>query len=553
MNKGFDIKGKTISALATVVLAGGTMFLGANHLMASETATVGTCSDLLGMPVASTSPCVISTFMSAEGEFDHPGDFIIESTGDIFATDDLVLRVGGDFVMQTDNLGTSTIEAIGHDITLNADGNVTIEKGSRIEVESQPSGGGLVEVSPAKDTFLRPGSKNKNEGANPYLILLESGIDRDVIMGYDLSAVNTSSITSAKIVLTIDDEGTMENWGSNGRHVSIHRLDENFTDWQEGNGAKVGLPPSEHLDGSGAGVTWLCPTDTNLSDNKTDCSTTWDGGIYDATPTDQILHTNGMVGTVEWDVTSDVLDGVDNWLIKRTQGGGYVRYFSKDHPDAELKGPKLVVEGGSGEEGVKGNISITAMGLVQVTGAEPIIDENDESEIPDPEKCSYFSISASPADGATDAPGGTVSILSTEGTFGFGIVLNGCALQAGKNSPGNTGGTINLRSEGGVLLVEGEPTLRAVGDYVPDDPGMPTAGIGKGGTINIQSTFSGVLWLDGFGDVRPTGTGDASIDGSVNLDTCFFAGSPEMFGVEFPDSDASTLSISTIPCTVIPD
>ena len=60
-----------------------------------------------------------------------------------------------------------------------------------------------------------------------------------------------------------------------------------------------------------------------------------------------------MIGAVEWDVTEDVKNGIDNWLIRRTQGGGFVRYYSKDNPvvtdpqDPDYNpnlAPRLVVE-----------------------------------------------------------------------------------------------------------------------------------------------------------------------------------------------------------------
>ena len=175
------------------------------------------------------------------------------------------------------------------------------------------------EVSADRDSILRPGAKQRNEGANP---LLHLGDQRRQAVGFDLSGVDLGSVSSAKLVLTINDDNSPGNWGSNGRTVDVHRLLE---DWVEGDGQAYGLPNSQKTRGSGSGVTWKCATDTAIENKKADCDPVWNGGNFLATPTDSVIHTNGLSGEVEWDVTADVLAGTDSWLIKKTQGQGNAR------------------------------------------------------------------------------------------------------------------------------------------------------------------------------------------------------------------------------------
>ena len=92
-------------------------------------------------------------------------------------------------------------------------------------------------------------------------------------------------------------------------------------DWTEGNG-KYTL---DRFRGTGAGVTWNCPTDTNIANDNRDCSTRWTGGNFVSTVSVKKTITNGLVGSIEFDVTEDVkafLAGTSSnygWIIKKTQ------------------------------------------------------------------------------------------------------------------------------------------------------------------------------------------------------------------------------------------
>jgi hypothetical protein len=213
---------------------------------------------------------------------------------------------------------------------------------------SAPSCGAVLSTPPEtitsdRDSILRSGAKDHNEGVNP---LLHLGENRRLVVGFDLSAIDTSSVASAKLVLTINPDNPPGNWGSNGRTVDAHRLLES---WTEGNGKAFGLPNSEQTRGSGSGVTWVCAIDIAIENQQADCDLKWNGGNFEAMVTDSVLHVNGMSGEVVWNVTADVQAGFDSWLIKKTQGNGNVRYYSKDHPNVAGNpglAPRLILEFG---------------------------------------------------------------------------------------------------------------------------------------------------------------------------------------------------------------
>ncbi len=203
----------------------------------------------------------------------------------------------------------------------------------------QVSAADTVVIEASMDSFLRPGNKNTNEGANPGLSIKESGTGREVVVGFDLSGVSLQGLVRATLVLAIDSNAPPTNWGPAGHLVDAHRL---IVDWVEGNGKNSEIPPSESYRGDGAGVTWNCPIDTEIADQDADCNPTWNGGDYDPTVTDSVLHSNGIAGEVLWDVTADVLAGADSWLLRRSPGGGgNVLYVSTE---GTRPGPRLVLE-----------------------------------------------------------------------------------------------------------------------------------------------------------------------------------------------------------------
>jgi hypothetical protein len=204
-------------------------------------------------------------------------------------------------------------------------------------------------LTAVKDSFLRSGAADRNEGANPGLRIQASGHNR-VVVAFDPDAIEAflaaNTLTTATLVLTIAENA--DNWGREGdRTVDAHPL---TTDFAEGDGQNAGVPGSESTRGSGAGVTWHCAEDAEIANQATDCDPRWDGGSFGMANAPSVLHVNGLSGEVSWDVTEDVAAGATAWLIKKTAEGqaGQVFYYSKE--GAEAAGdpdlaPRLVLEG----------------------------------------------------------------------------------------------------------------------------------------------------------------------------------------------------------------
>ena len=118
-----------------------------------------------------------------------------------------------------------------------------------------------------KDSFLRKGNPDRNEGANPGLRLQASG-DNRVVVGFDQAAIDDfGDVTTATMVLTISENAN--NWGqSNDRTVDAHPL---LVDFAEGNGQNAGVPGAQSTRGNGPGVTWNCAEDAEIANQQTDC------------------------------------------------------------------------------------------------------------------------------------------------------------------------------------------------------------------------------------------------------------------------------------------
>ena len=188
-----------------------------------------------------------------------------------------------------------------------------------------------------QDSFLRGGNKNRNEGANPRLRIQATGNNRAVV-DFDLTGIDTSSVTQATLILTIAENAN--NWGpNNDRTVDAHPL---LVDFAEGDGQNAGVPASISTRGTGQGVTWNCDIDGDISNQQPNCDPEWDGGSFGPATAPSVIHTNGLLGAVEWDVTSDVLAGSTGWIIKKTNEGqtGKVFYYSREGA-AELGDPTL--------------------------------------------------------------------------------------------------------------------------------------------------------------------------------------------------------------------
>lgn len=179
------------------------------------------------------------------------------------------------------------------------------------------------------DSYLRGNSANANEGANERLRIQRPGPYRPVVR-FNLSGISLAGLKSASLALNIASNDN--NWGA-GRPVDVHRL---LVDWTEGNGRnEINVGGGQPNPGTGEGVTWNCAKDGNISNNRADCPTLWNGAsnsIALATAPG-VLHTNNLLGDVTWTVTADVLAGTNfGWLIKKRQEtqNGQVQYYSRE-------------------------------------------------------------------------------------------------------------------------------------------------------------------------------------------------------------------------------
>jgi hypothetical protein len=182
------------------------------------------------------------------------------------------------------------------------------------------------------DTYVRQGHPNQNQGAETYMRVRANGHNRALVafdQGAIEDAVGGTPVVSAKLRLYIVDN--RDNWGD-GRMVSVHRM---TTRWTE------------------EAATWNCPDDQDLGNGKPD-GDEWamngggSGWPFLITPTGSVLHTEGLLGWIEFDVTADVqafLGGTaDNfgWILKKDEEGqpGRVDYTSRE---AGAYGPELLL------------------------------------------------------------------------------------------------------------------------------------------------------------------------------------------------------------------
>jgi len=207
---------------------------------------------------------------------------------------------------------------------------------------SQTTETDTINMSAVKDSFIRSGAKNTNEGANTILQIQSTGNNRAVI-AFDnndiINAVDGRQLISATLHLYVIDSN--HDWGTKGRTIEIHKITGN---WIEGNGVNF-IP--RHLDeddeptknkGTGYGVTWSCSTDSNINNKKSNCDPKWNGGNFDSSTSDSVLITSKMMNQfIDFDVTADVqsfLDGSANngWLIKKTleKQNGRIEFASRE-------------------------------------------------------------------------------------------------------------------------------------------------------------------------------------------------------------------------------
>ena len=195
-------------------------------------------------------------------------------------------------------------------------------------------------IYPVADTFLRGQYANKNEGDTDYARIAKEDEAR-MLLFFETQDIQTelngAGLVSATLELYI--EHNQQNWSS-GRTVDIHRL---TAEWA----GEVGGIEGED------GVTWNCQHDTEPEDIFQDCTTTWNGGTFVATPSDTDTYTNTTSGWVSFDVTADTSFFLNNptqnfgWIIKKTDEtvDGRVEYTTLEGTVGFA--PRLVLVGGT--------------------------------------------------------------------------------------------------------------------------------------------------------------------------------------------------------------
>jgi|GEM_PF-1905769 len=206
-----------------------------------------------------------------------------------------------------------------------------------LPVKAPEISGNKVILFAEKDSFIREGVQNSNEGSNQVLRIMGTGpTNNRVLIAFDQDNIQNvatgKTLESATLKLYI--ESNNQNWGD-GQFISIHNFE---TDWQEGNG--ISTPVSNLLNPSD-GVTWSCPTDSD------EC-TQWNGGKFAQNPTDSIWISNQVEGYwVKFDVTNDILDYLSSeenfgWIIMKSDENseGQINIASRE---AQSNIPELVL------------------------------------------------------------------------------------------------------------------------------------------------------------------------------------------------------------------
>ena len=218
-------------------------------------------------------------------------------------------------------------------ITINPGETRVHEIGGTTEEPTVDEGVVMTELVPSDDTYLKKGNPNQNFGSEEILNVRGDGKRRTLVQ-FDQEAieemVGEGELISASLEFEIVD-GSTSNWTTEGRLVGAYRLTHA---WEE------------------MGATWNCGNDTDTSNGSPNCSgETWEmeensDPSWLEPPTDEQLITNGLSGTISWDITQDVeafLDGSGNfgWVLRKavdTQSGD-VEFHSRETSNP----PKLIL------------------------------------------------------------------------------------------------------------------------------------------------------------------------------------------------------------------
>lgn len=302
-------------------------------------AVVSACGGISIITMSPGDDIVVTCGSATIDVINGPVDITFIGSGGTQATTSLT--AGNSITFDQDNFSFSAPST-------NVDPMVVIVEGEQIILYPNQA---VSVMSSNKDSFLKSGESNTNEGINTMMRVRDSGNNR-ALMTFDQNAILTAAqgktLQSATLRLYIEENGN--NWGPNGRTIDVHRL---LSNWSEGNGFNdkpASLTQSQFnalkTRGNGLGVTWECATDTEINNQQTNCSTQWNGASFNLTPTGTITifkdnpptHTVKTVGWIEFDVTSDLATFISGsaqnygWIIKKTNEGdsGLVEFTSDE-------------------------------------------------------------------------------------------------------------------------------------------------------------------------------------------------------------------------------
>lgn len=192
-----------------------------------------------------------------------------------------------------------------------------------------------VPVAASGDTSVSRSSPNLNRG-NETLLELRNTSQERIVVKMDpqaiREAIGAGRLVSARLELELL---ATQSLGS-GAPIEVRPL---LRDWNEG-------------DGASSGATWNCANDTNLNNNKVDCTSAaaWDmdtgAGTWGSVAARTVI-TSTQTGTVAWDVTTAVnaeLAGQESygWLLMKGDGASKAR-LSFASRERSAHAPRLVL------------------------------------------------------------------------------------------------------------------------------------------------------------------------------------------------------------------
>ncbi len=179
-----------------------------------------------------------------------------------------------------------------------------------------------------KDSFIREGVKDTNEGSNKILRVMGSGpTNNRALVTFSQEDIQASldgkNLESATLKLFVKSNDG--NWNS-GQFVTMHKM---TAAWNEGMGSNAPIHNVGQLE---IGVSWNCSIDVgNCSD--------WNGGHFVETPSDSVFISNHVKEGywIKFDVTEDVrgfLSGSHNygWIIMKSDedSSGRINFASRE-------------------------------------------------------------------------------------------------------------------------------------------------------------------------------------------------------------------------------